>query len=202
MIWSDFDIKKGLKEGSIKIDPWEEQALQPASVDLRLGEVFYRFRDHLPHPILDTKESVRDHMIRFEEKYSLVVLPQQFLLGSTKEKISLDDKTVARIEGKSSLARMGITVHSTGGFIDPGNKDLCITLEIVNHSPLPIRLHTGMWIAQVAFESLVTPCERPYGPERGSRYYADSEPVPSRVNEDLGLLGERLRGAESWLKGK
>lgn len=187
-MWSDVNIQEGLAKGLIKIEPWTKESLQPASVDVRLGNVFYRFQDNLFLQTMDVRDTnFREKMLRFEAKNgSVEIYPQQLLLGSVQEKVSLSNCVVARIEGKSSLARLGLTIHATGGFIDPGNQNLNITLEIVNHSPMKIRLHVGMWIAQLAFSSLDTPCEKPYGPEIGSRYYADSEPVPSRVGEKLG----------------
>lgn len=188
-MWSDVDIERHLKFGDIRIEPWDEKALQPASVDLRLGNKFIRQASET-NPfdlILDTAnpnlgESFQDCQI-YEECF--IVYPQELVLAITKEKISLGNRVVGRLEGKSSLARIGIAVHSTGGFIDPGNQNLNITLEIVNHNRFPIRLHVGMWIAQIAFDDLVTTCRNPYSKERGNRYYADSEPVVSKVSENL-----------------
>jgi dCTP deaminase len=201
-IWSDTDIIAGINKRDIAISPFDSAAVQPASVDLRLGRVFYEFSGKLlwlcengNQVYIDPKLPVDGMMNRVtampdlgEQSEEYVIIPSQgFLLGATVEKISLGNNVVGHIEGKSSLARLGLSVHSTGGFIDPGNRDLNITLEICNHSPLPIRLYPGMWIAQIAFEYTLSECTRPYGPERGSRYYADGDPVPSRINENLGV---------------
>ena len=190
-IWSDRDIVRHMEAGDMGIDPWDFNSLQPASVDLRLGCEFWRYKSVPPYPYFDSISILHKHIDFLEsftvENGELLIHPGEFLLGATKEKISLADNVVGRIEGKSSLARLGLTVHQTGGFIDPGNKDLRITLEMVNHSPVAIKLYTGMYISQIAFENTVSPCERPYGPERGSRYYADGGPRPSRIGEKLGI---------------
>lgn len=183
MIWSDTDILDNLDTGSIRIEPFDLNALQPASVDLRLGNVFWKFKEReIGFRAIDPRKDVKSLMTRWEAE-QVMLPPQGFILGSTVEKISLGNNVVGRIEGKSSLARIGLSVHSTGGFIDPGNQDLNITLEIANHSPLPIVLYANMWIAQIAFQNTLSVCDNPYGPHRGSRYYADSEPVPSKVSE-------------------
>lgn len=191
-IWSDTDIIAGINKGDISISPFDSAALQPASVDLRLGSIFYRFVETSlvgsPLDIDPKRETSRimDRVFVCPQHDEYLLLPSQgFILGATVEKVSLGNNVVGRIEGKSSLARLGLSVHSTGGFIDPGNRDLNITLEICNHSPLPIRLYPGMWIAQIAFQYTLSECTNPYGPHRGSRYYADSEPVPSRIAEKL-----------------
>jgi dCTP deaminase len=196
MMWSDVDILAGLQSGDLRIDPWDEKALQPASVDLRLGNYFTfqrqptkREKDSILQ-ILDVKQSPTSffsEVVFIPDEGDLLLHPQEFLLAMTREKISLSNKVVGRLEGKSSLARLGISVHSTGGFIDPGNQDLNITLEITNHGRFPIRLYVGMWIAQIAFQGTLTPAQNPYGPDRKSRYYADGKPVLSRASENLGV---------------
>ena len=202
-MWSDVDIERHREAGDIRIEPWDEKSLQPASVDLRLGNMFRRNKlplcgeynsDRLytedryfdAYAVLDPALNPNDFFteIIFESE-SIIVQPQELILAITKEKVSLSDRVVGRLEGKSSLARLGIAVHSTGGFIDPGNQDLNITLEIVNHNRFAIKLHVGMWIAQIAFDDLVSPCRVPYGVGRGSRYFGDSEPVISKVAENL-----------------
>lgn len=190
-MWSDYDIKRGLEYNDIKIEPFDPASIQPASVDLRLGTVFFWFKDEGRHgSIIDPRKSVSNLMTKFDCKsnHEYIVLESgQFMLGSTKERITLANNVVSRIEGKSSLGRLGLTVHSTAGFIDPGNKDLSLTLELFNQSPLPIRLYPGMWICQLSFQWTDNPCDVPYGEKRNSRYYGDHEPVPSRINENLGL---------------
>jgi dCTP deaminase len=188
MIWSDVDIKRGLAEGEISIDPLEDQAIQPASVDVRLGDVLRGFSPQAERQqaIIDPKISTEPLMIKQEFEW-VEILPRTFFLGVTVERVRLTNAVVARVEGKSSLGRLGLSIHSTAGFIDPGF-DGYITLEITNYSPLPIRLYAGMWIAQIAFEDLKTPCSRPYGKDRGSRYWdsVSPEPVVSRVDKNLG----------------
>lgn len=206
-IWSDVDIERHRANGDIRIEPWDEKALQPASVDLRLGSTFRRqvvpkqisikAEDLLKLTVEDILAVEEGEILNaafgaeefftpvIHEEFAIIIQPQEFILAITKEKISLNDCTVGRLEGKSSLARIGISVHSTGGFIDPGNQDLNITLEIVNHLRFPVKLHVGMWIAQIAFQSLETKCKVPYGVGKGSRYYADSVPVVSKIAENL-----------------
>lgn len=187
-MWSDRDIKLGLERGKIKIDPFDESQIQPASVDLRLGNVFYWFKENVG-AYIDPRKSVTDLMQRYEVKESGFLLLNSgcFMLGSTKERITLGNNVVSRIEGKSSLGRLGLTVHSTAGFIDPGNTDLSLTLELFNQSPLPIKLYVGMWICQLSFQYTDSPCIVPYGPKRNSRYYGDHEPVPSKISVNSGV---------------
>jgi dCTP deaminase len=188
MIWSDQDIIGGLTRGQIKIEGMEHGAIQPASVDVRLGAVFFKFKftddDYLDH-VIDVRQPVANMMERVVHEEYIDLPPHGFMIGMTMERVSLSDRVVARVEGKSSLGRIGLTVHSTAGFIDPGNQDLNITLELFNQTHLPIRLYPGMWIAQLAFQDTKSPCAIPYGPKRGSRYYGDHEPVPSKVAEKL-----------------
>lgn len=186
-MWSDADIERQRAWGEIKIEPWDDKSLQPASVDLRLGNMFRRQRLKQASSVLDAKSLFIPDFFTdiIVEEESIVIEPQEFVLGITKEKISLSDRVVGRLEGKSSLARIGISVHSTGGFIDPGNQNLNITLEIVNHLRFPVRLYVDMWIAQIAFDSLETKCKIPYGAGKSSRYFGDSEPVASKIAEKL-----------------
>ena len=187
-VFSDTDILDALGKGDIVIEPFESIALQPASVDLRLGNEFRFQRPYAMDRMLDVRQPVDEfftHAQKFRDDQKVVIQPQDFVLAATREKISLANNVVGRLEGKSSLARIGISVHSTGGFIDPGNRDLRITLEIVNHGRFPIALYPGMWICQIAFQYTLSPAKNPYGPGRGSRYYGDSKPVLSRVSEKL-----------------
>lgn len=187
-MWSDHDIKHGLAMGHIKIDPLDEKAIQPASVDFRLGNIFYKFKMSLPElSVIDPREGCAHLMTRYESAEQTLIYPGQFLLGSTIERVSLSNHVVSRIEGKSSLGRLGLTVHSTAGFIDPGNTDLSLTLELFNQSPYPIVLYVGMWICQLSFQWTDSPCDIPYGPHRGSRYFGDHEPVPSKVELNHGI---------------
>jgi dCTP deaminase len=187
MIWSDVDIERELTSGiRARIKPFDKANIQPASIDLRLGNVFWGYDvtwgAYARKPIIDVRKPTKDLMYRFEREETLLY-PQCFLLGSTKERISLGNDVIARIEGKSSLGRIGLTIHSTAGFIDPGNTDLSLTVELFNQGPYPILLRAGMFICQVAFQDTKTPCAIPYGPARKSRYFGDHEPVPSIPKE-------------------
>lgn len=180
-MWSDNDIKRALNDGHIKIDPFEEKSVQPASVDFRLGDVFYEYEETNTHRVIDPRKDNSWLMNRLcGDEINLG--PGQFMLGSTIERVTLSNSVVSRIEGKSSLGRLGLTVHSTAGFIDPGNTDLSITLELFNQSPFPIRLYKGMYICQLSFQWTDSPCAVPYGPLRNSRYFGDHEPVPSKIH--------------------
>ena len=189
MIFSDHDIKQAIRLDEIRVEPYNEAAVQPASIDVRLGRVFWRFRKRGLRPVtpvIDPAEDIKHLMFR-QDTPELEIQPQGLVLGVTLEKITLMDTVVARVEGKSSLGRMGLVVHATAGFIDPGFQGY-ITLEFFNMAPFPIKLRAGMWIAQLAFSPLVTRCDVAYGEERGSRYTDAGlacEPTTSRVHEKL-----------------
>ena len=163
MILSDKSIKKKVTTGEISIEPFEESCLQSASYDLHLDKDFLVFNRE-NHSLIDVKEPVDELMnkIVVTEEQGIIIHPGDFVLANVKEITGVDDKHVGRLEGKSSLARMGLIIHTTAGFLDPGNK-LRLTLEMVNLSPLPIKLYPGMKIGQIAFEELDEKCERPYG---------------------------------------
>ena len=163
MILSDKSIKAKVKTGEIVIEPFEERCLQSASYDLHLDKDFLVFNRE-NHSLIDVKEPVEKLMkkIVVSEEKGIIIHPGDFILANVKEITGVDDKHVGRLEGKSSLARMGLIIHTTAGFLDPGNK-LRLTLEMVNLSPLPIKLYPGMKIGQIAFEELDEKCERPYG---------------------------------------
>ena len=174
MILSDKSIKEKLQTGEISIEPFSEEFVQPASYDLHLDRNILTF-DTEKHSIIDVKEPVEDLMVKIEmdEKSGYVLKPGQFILANVTEITGVDSRHVGRLEGKSSLARMGLIIHATAGFLDPGNK-LRLTLEIANLSPLPIRIYAGMKIAQLAFEQLDQHCERPYGSSGlNSKYKGD-----------------------------
>lgn len=169
MILSDRNIKEHLANGSLEIDPLDdpEKQIQPASVDLRLAGDFLRVR-RVHTGVIDLLDPVVecDHVVA---ERSLVLEPGEFVLGATFERVSLPDFLAADVGGKSSLGRLGLVVHVTAGFIDPGY-DGNITLEIVNLNPNPLRLHVGMYICQLKLKQLSSPAERPYGAARGSHY--------------------------------
>lgn len=189
MIYSDHDIKRAVRDDDIRIEPFDPAAVQPASVDVRLGRVFWRFRKRGLKPVcpvIDPTEDVKRLMFR-QDAPELEIQSHELVLGVTLEKVTLCDFVVARVEGKSSLGRLGLSVHVTAGFIDPGFSGH-VTLEMYNCAPFPIRLRAGMWIGQLAFTETKTACDVPYGKERGSRYTDQDacEPVPSRVHVNLG----------------
>ncbi len=183
MILSDRTIKEKVKSGQIVIEPFSEEFLQPASYDLHLDKYFLVFnRENVA--IVDVKDKPKDLMREIEasEKEGFILHPGEFALANVKEITGVDSGHVGRLEGKSSLGRLGLIVHATAGFLDPGNK-LRLTLELANVSPLPIRIYPGMKIAQIAFETLDRECKRPYG----------SKELNSKYTGDL-----KVRGSEMW----
>ncbi len=189
MILSDKDIKKFFGEGKIKIKPepnWEIQ-LGPASVDFRLGDEF-RIFNHTTNPYIDPQKEKTFHnltkKIKIQDKLPLVIQPRQFILGVTLEEIELPDNIGARIEGRSSWGRLGIIIHSTAGYVDPGFRGR-LTLEISNIGMLPVLLYPGMRLCQIAFESLSSPAETPYYKKKDVKYFGDTEPQESRIHKDL-----------------
>ncbi|MGI6484073.1 MAG: dCTP deaminase [Candidatus Dojkabacteria bacterium] len=182
MILSDKSIKRAIKNGNISIDPFSEEFLQPASYDLRLDRYFLVFKEG-EDLLIDVKKRTDDLMdsIDIGEGGSFILNPGQFALANVKEITGVDSKHVGRLEGKSSLARIGLLIHATAGFLDPGNK-LRLTLELVNTSPLPIKIYEDMKIAQIAFEELDSDCERPYGSkELNSKYTGDQKAKASQM---------------------
>lgn len=172
MILSDKQIKKCLKIGEITINPFNNDNLQPASYDLHLDNQFKIFKPH-QNTIIDPTKPVTEMMeeIFLKDGDYFVLHPHNFALGLIQETTGVDNKHVGRLEGKSSLARLGLIIHATGAFLDAGNC-LKLTLHLFNASPLPIKLRPNMKIAQIAFEELSSPCERPYGSqELNSKYY-------------------------------
>jgi len=180
-VLSDGTIRRLVDEGRITITPWDPGMVQPASVDLRLGNsflVFHNFRV----PAIDLAEppSNLTEQVVLDEGGSFVIHPGEFVLGRTEEYVELPDDVVARIEGKSSLGRLGLIVHATAGFVDPGFRGT-LTLEITNLTRVPIVLWPGKPIAQLSFMALDAPAERPYGhPDLGSHYQGQVEATESR----------------------
>jgi len=180
-VLSDGTILRLVEEGRIRIDPWDPGLVQPASVDLRLGDSFRVFHNHrasaidLRHPPENLTEEV---LVPGEQ--SFVIHPGEFCLGRTLEWVELPDDIVARIEGKSSLGRLGLIVHATAGFCDPGWKGT-LTLELNNLTRIPIKLYPGLPIAQLSFMALDRPALRPYGsPDLGSHYQGQIAATESR----------------------
>jgi dCTP deaminase len=181
MVLSDRTIRRLLEEGRIGIDPYEESLLQPASVDVRVDRYFRVFRNSR-YPYIDVKQEMEDltEPVEVDGDDPFILHPGEFVLGSTLERVALPDDLVARLEGKSSLGRLGLLIHSTAGFIDPG-WDGHVTLELSNVANLPITIYYGMKIGQLSFVSLSEPAESPYGSARlGSKYQGQAGPTPSR----------------------
>src|SRR5438105_5714232 len=170
-VLSDGMIRQLVEAGRIRIDPWDPQLVQPASVDLRLGDSFRVFHNHRASAIdLRERPSGLTEEVVIDSEESFVIHPGEFCLGRTLEWVELPDDVVARIEGKSSIGRLGLIVHATAGFVDPGFKGT-LTLEITNLTRIPIKLYAGLPIAQLSFMTLDAPAERPYGSaELGSHY--------------------------------
>ena len=186
MIFSDRSIRKAIDSGSIVIDPLEPTYIQPSSVDLRVGDGFRIFANH-KYSEIDPRSPQEDLTQLIEVGEGPFMLhPGEFVLGSTLERVKLGDDVVARLEGKSSLGRLGLLIHSTAGFIDPGFEGH-ITLELSNVATLPIAIYPGMKIGQISFYQMTTAAEYPYGsPELGSKYQGQSGPTASRSHRDFG----------------
>ncbi|MBM3947019.1 MAG: dCTP deaminase [SAR202 cluster bacterium] len=181
MVLSDRDIRNELKAGRIVVDPLAEGAVQPASVDLRLGRKFRVFQHHR-EGYIDVKLEMADltELVEIDEEKPFFLHPSEFALGVTLEKVCLPADIVGRLDGKSSLGRLGLVVHSTAGFVDPGWRGY-LTLELSNLSPLPITLYCGMKVSQISFMRLTSPAEQPYGAQGlGSKYQGQDEPAASR----------------------
>lgn len=183
MILSDGSIRDALDEGRISIDPLGDGAIQPSSVDVRIDGLFRVFANHR-HPYIDVKQDLSDltELIEVADDEYFILHPGEFVLGSTYEVVGLPADVAARLEGKSSLGRLGLLTHSTAGFVDPGFQGH-VTLELSNVSNLPITLYPKMKIGQIAFFKLDQPAEVPYGSEgRGSKYQGQRGPTPSKYH--------------------
>ncbi len=181
MLLSDRDILHEIDEGRVSLEPFDSSMIQPSSVDVRLDRFFRVFENHR-YPHIDPAEA-QDELTRQVEPEGdepFILHPGEFVLGSTYEVVGLPDDIAARLEGKSSLGRLGLLTHSTAGFIDPGFNGH-VTLELANVANLPIKLWPGMKIGQLCFFRLSSPAEHPYGSEKyGSRYQGQRGPTPSR----------------------
>jgi dCTP deaminase len=186
VIFSDRTIKEALARGRIEIDPLEERFIQPSSVDLRVDAEFRVFENH-KYPHIDPREIQEDltKTVTVAEGDSFVLHPGEFVLGATFERVRLGEDIVARLEGKSSLGRLGLLIHSTAGFVDPGF-DGYLTLELSNVANLPIAIYPGMKIGQISFYQMTTPADNPYGSDvAGSKYQGQRGPTPSRSHVDF-----------------
>ena len=180
-VLSDATIRELIDSGRIVIDPFDPSMIQPASVDIRLGNSFRVFHNHRIQSI-DLGNPPRDltEHVEIADDGEFVIHPGEFVLGRTHEWVEIPEDVVCRIEGKSSIGRLGLVVHATAGFVDPGFKGT-LTLEIANFNSVPIVLRPGLFICQLSFMALDRPAERPYGhPELGSHYHGQREATESR----------------------
>lgn len=190
-ILSDKTIKEYLEEGKIVIDPLkDEQQIQPSSVDMRLGDEFKVFKV-IRKPYIDPKdeEDIAEYMesSTVPEDEAFIIHPNEFALATTQEYVKVPDDLVARVEGRSSMGRLGVTMHVTAGYVDPGFEGR-ITLEISNIGAMPVALYPGQRVCQLVFETMTTPAELPYGhPKRNSKYMNQLKPEFSRVKLDYEL---------------
>jgi dCTP deaminase len=181
VVLSDATIARCLAEGRIEIDPYDKSLLQPSSVDVRVDRFFRVFHNNR-YPFIDVKVEQEEltELVEVDGEHPFVLHPGEFVLGSTLERIRLPDDLVARLEGKSSLGRLGLLIHSTAGFIDPG-WDGHVTLELSNVANLPITIYPEMKIGQISFMQMTEPAATPYGAAGiGSKYKGQEGPTPSR----------------------
>jgi dCTP deaminase len=181
VVLSDRTIRRLVGEGRIRIDPFDPALMQPSSLDVRVDRYFRVFRNSR-YPFIDVKAQQEDltELVEVDDDEAFILHPGEFVLGSTLERVTLPDDLVARLEGKSSLGRLGLLIHSTAGFIDPG-WDGHVTLELSNVANLPITIYPRMKIGQLSFVQLSEAAERPYGSEGiGSKYQGQRGPTPSR----------------------
>ncbi len=184
MLLSDSTIKELIKKEEIIVKPFDESLLSPSSLDIRLGDEIIVF-NKVKNGIIDVRKEIpKTYYRKFKVKDFFILQPQQFILAHTLEYIKLPSYISARLEGRSSLARLGLIVHSTGGFIDAGFKGQ-ITLEMTNLNKMPIKLYPKMKIAQIAFEKLDKPAENPYDKRKKSKYLNQRGPTISRIHEDF-----------------
>ncbi|MBI2305132.1 MAG: dCTP deaminase [Chloroflexi bacterium] len=186
MVLSDRSIKEELAQGRIIIEPLDPGCIQPASVDVHLDRYFLVFRNSR-RPYIDVRENSDDLMdlVEIAGDTPFILHPGEFVLGSTLEQVTLPDDIVARLEGKSSLGRLGLLIHSTAGYVDPGWRGH-LTLELSNVSRLPITLYQRMKIGQISFLRLTTPAEKLYGAHGlGSKYQGQTQPTASRYFQDF-----------------
>jgi len=181
MVLSDTTIREEIAAGRIALEPFDESLIQPSSVDVRVDGSFRIFHN-TRHPYIDVKEPMEDltELVRVADDEPFILHPGEFVLGQTLEKVKIPNDVVARLEGKSSLGRLGLLIHSTAGFVDAGFEGN-LTLELSNVANLPITIYHGMLIGQLSFMRMDRPVDIPYGQaEAGSKYQGQSEPTPSR----------------------
>ena len=190
MVLSDRTIRSEIDAGRIVIDPFDESLVQPSSIDVRVDSRFRVF-NNARYPYIDVRQEMPDltELVEVQGGEPFILHPGEFVLGQTLEWVELPDDLVARLEGKSSLGRLGLLIHSTAGYVDPGWKGN-LTLELSNVANLPIALYYGMKIGQISFFRMSSAVDRPYGsPELGSKYQGQSEPTASAFHRDFGPNG-------------
>ena len=188
MLLSDRDIREQLESGRVGLDPLELGMIQPSSIDVRLDKYFRLFDNH-KYPFIDPREDQPEltRLVEIQDGEPFILHPGEFVLGSTYELVTLPDDIAARLEGKSSLGRLGLLTHSTAGFVDPGFSGH-VTLELSNVATLPIKLWPGMKIGQLCFIRLTSAAEKPYGStEYSSRYQGQRGPTASRSHLNFHL---------------
>src|SRR6185437_6668208 len=194
MVLSDVDIKRYLAEGKIKIAPeLPPEQFGSCSVDFRLGNEFNVF-EHSRHAYIDlkNKRGIEDLMksVIVPDDESFILQPREFVLAITQEKLELDDDVLGRLEGRSSLGRIGIIVHGTAGLFDPGWSGKA-TLELSNLSRMPVALYPGMKICSFTFEQLSSPSSVPYGKKAGNKYANQDRPLASRLSANFAEIQNR-----------
>jgi dCTP deaminase len=194
VVLSDRTIREEIEAGRIAFDPYDPEMVQPSSVDVRVDNRFRVFHN-ARYPYIDVRQPMEEltELVEVEPAEPFILHPGEFVLGQTLERVRLPDDLVARLEGKSSLGRLGLLIHSTAGFVDAGFEGN-LTLELSNVANLPITIYHGMPIGQISFMRMDGPVERPYGSdETGSKYQGQAEPTPSRFHLNFGSDGERER---------
>jgi dCTP deaminase len=193
MVLSDRTIKAEIDAGRLSVEPYDESLVQPSSIDVRVDRSFRVFHN-ARYPFIDVRQPMEEltELVTVSGEEPFILHPGEFVLGQTLERVRLPDDLVARLEGKSSLGRMGLLIHSTAGFVDAGFEGN-LTLELSNVANLPITIYHGMPIGQISFMRMDGPVERPYGERStGSKYQGQAEPTPSRFH-----LNFERDGAES-----
>ena len=186
MVLSDRSIRTEIEAGRITIDPYDAALVQPSSIDVRVDRRFRVFHN-ARYPFIDVRQPMDGltELVEVEGGEPFILHPNEFVLGQTLERVSLPDDLVARLEGKSSLGRLGLLIHSTAGFVDAGFEGN-LTLELSNVANLPITIYEGMPIGQISFMRMDGPVEHAYGSgETGSKYQGQAEPTPSRFYENF-----------------
>jgi len=190
LVLSDRTIREEISRGRLVIDPLGDGCIQPSSIDLHLARLFRVFRvGILPRPYLDVAQPMEGftELVEVAKDEPFIIQPGEFVLAATLETITLPDDIVARVDGKSSLGRLGLLIHATAGFVDPGWTGR-LTLELSNVAKMPIAVRPDMRICQISFLRLSTPAERLYGsPELGSKYQGQTEPTASRAYQDFPI---------------